>query len=216
MLSSQPYHAKTPKCHHLSHLVHEQTIFHFVHISNSSSSTTLTIMTTHNLTRRVAITLITLLQSAHYILVVLDAYDPHSRWLKARNPRWMTILVHLFEGFFIASSSYRLVEHNVNAKVVRHVTISGSRIDRFLWYVAAWSAALVMNDARGDAGGLMTLAQLVMCDVIWLWAMFSKNVDFFERKEVVEERQDGDEEEKTGGNEGEVVEEKREEKKMEA
>jgi hypothetical protein len=148
------------------------------------------------LTRRLALTLITLLQTTHCILYLLD------RWNPPQKPHpYLCTAAKLFETAFFALSSYSFVERNRDFRIGRHV-IRGQGIDWLLWCVVVWSIGVVRNDVQGDADGLWSLWQLLIVDVVVVLEQFRKDVTWTEREDdcerVVSE---------TGGKSGEVGEE---------
>jgi hypothetical protein len=149
------------------------------------------------LTRRTALTLITLLQTTHCILYLLD------RWTPPRKPHpYLCTAAKIFETGFFALTSYSFVEHNRDFRIGRHV-IRGQGIDWLLWCVVVWSVGVVRNDVQeGHVDGLWSLWQLLVVDVVVALEQFRGDVTWIEREHdcegVVGE---------TGGKSGEVGEE---------
>ena len=148
------------------------------------------------LTRRVALTLITLLQSAHCILYLLD------RWTPPRKPHpYLCTVAKIFEAGFFALTGYSFVERHRDFRIGRHV-IRGLGVDWLLWSVVVWSIGVVRNDAQGSADGLWSLWQLLAVDVVVVLEQFRGDVTWTEREDGCERVGSGDD-----GKGGEVGEE---------
>ena len=154
------------------------------------------------LTRRCALTLITLLQSAHCILYLLDRWTPPRK----QHPYLCTV-AKIFETGFFALTSYSFVERNRDFRIGRHV-IRGLGIDWLLWCVVVWSIGVVRNDVQGDADGLWSLWQLLVVDVVVILEQFRRDVTWTEREDGCERV--GSETEGKSGEVGEELGEKME------
>ena len=109
------------------------------------------------LTRRVALTLITLLQSAHCILFLLDRWTPPRK----QHPYLCTV-AKIFETGFFALTSYSFVERNRDFRIGRHVIRGLGMIG---CCGAWWSGALGLSGTmcRGTQMGCG------VCGSCWLW-----------------------------------------------
>jgi hypothetical protein len=133
--------------------------------------------TTHNVVRYVALGLIVSLQLSHYILQLLD------RWGPPRKPQPKLItLAKLNELGFISITCSRIVAQGLDVKLGKR-TIRGLGIEVLLWSVALWSAACVAYDALITPDSLISLAQLMVVDVVMWTDMLSSAVGLVEWKE---------------------------------
>lgn len=133
------------------------------------------------LTRRFALTLITVLQCAHCVLYLIDRWTPPRK----RHP-YLCTAAKIFEVGFFALTSYGFVERNRDFRTGRHV-IHGLWIDWLLWCVVIWSIGLVRNDVQGHADGWWSLCQLWIVDVVLILEQFKKDVTWIERKDDSEQ-----------------------------
>ncbi|KAJ4993469.1 hypothetical protein SVAN01_01017 [Stagonosporopsis vannaccii] len=138
------------------------------------------------LPRRIAMTVIILLQFLHFI------QQMHDRWTHPQPLPFVVITIaKLTELGFFALCSFKLVERNYDVRMGRHV-IQGSGIDALLWGMAAWSAAVARGDGRGLMGEWLGLVQLVVVDII-LWAeILGRGVAWVERGEEGEREVEGE------------------------
>jgi hypothetical protein len=133
--------------------------------------------TTHNVVRYVALGLIVSLQLSHYILQLLDRWGPPRK----PQPKLMT-LAKLNELGFISITCSRIVAQGLDVKLGKR-TIRGLGIEVLLWSVALWSAACVAYDALITPDSLISLAQLMVVDVVMWTDMLSSAVGLVEWKE---------------------------------
>ena len=164
--------------------------------------------------RRTALFFIIAFQLAHFILQMVDRWGP-----PRKSSAKLLTLAKLNEFVWTSVTCFKITERNVDVKLGRHV-VSGDSIDALLWFVAAWSAAVVIVDIKDSPDSLMGLAQLMVLDVV-MWAeTLSSAVGLVERKEYgavlpVNEKSDGSIDEKKDEKVAEEINEKPGEK-MEA
>ena len=143
---------------------------------------------TRKVVRRVTLALIITLQSAHFILQVLDL------WSCPRKPyRKLATLGRLYELDVICKTCFRITEGSVDVKLGRSL-IRGFGTEALLWAIAMWSALCVGYDVLVLPNSSVSLAQLAAVDVFWLMSVLSSAVGLVERNEggdqtVVDEKE---------------------------
>lgn len=154
------------------------------------SNAVITMLSTHSekLTRRMALALIVVLQTTHFVFQVLYNWGPHGRQPKMRT------MTSFFVLYFFSRCAFSVVERKLDIRVGRHV-ISGRRIDALLWWTAVWSAVVMLYDGEGYADGRLDMLQVVVYNVVmhtWMLGRLvfwmDKRVDLVEREDVKDEK----------------------------
>ncbi|XPS80762.1 hypothetical protein M3J09_012709 [Ascochyta lentis] len=136
--------------------------------------------TLRQLARRVAFALIVALQLAHFYLVMTYT------WTSPRKPHpKMTTMGTFSQLFLITDSFFHITEHNMDVKLGRGL-IRGLGIEALFWGVVIWSAGLVGVDVTFNPNSMLSLAQLLVLDVVMWAGMLSSTVALVARSDGAE------------------------------